>query len=328
MWNHDSGPTETIKIGFQKGKIDQRHYYVDPESANAWSALVRAQAYPTYGECKTGLEDLVNSLQWKEALASCQPSAVVMLAGGGAPTKDLVFLQNLLGQSYIRDRVDLYLVDISYYMLTNSRRSIQEHAQRLGFADRVEVEVICDNVLEMTTEGRKLFHQRGKAIFAITGGTIGNFSESMFFRSLGRIGMSGDLLVISADTIGELSPEDEVSLVTKYNSEALHQFLRPVVAAVLNVANAGESIDKAMRRIKVQLLRPGDEGNPSDIPSSYCVIVTLVVEGSPRPTILVTSTRYRPSELEAYAGKFGWEPVSQVPSPLNAHFKQFLFRQN
>jgi hypothetical protein len=131
LWNHDRGPEETIQVGFQKGKIDQRHYYIDPDSAHTWSALVRADAYPTYGHCKTALEALVNSSEWISVLNSEKPHTLVMLAGGGAPTKDLVLVQSLLGQPYIRERVALHLVDISWFMLTNSRRSINEHAQLL-----------------------------------------------------------------------------------------------------------------------------------------------------------------------------------------------------
>jgi hypothetical protein len=323
LWNHDSGPTETIQMGFRKGKIDQRHYYVDPDSANAWSALVRADAYPTYGDCKTGLELLVHSSQWTAALNTGKPRTIVMLAGGGAPTKDLLFLKDLLGRSYVGERVHLYLLDISYFMLTNSKRAIQEHARLLGFAERVEITLLCGNVLEMTKDEGKLFHQHGSVIFAITGGTIGNFSEERFFRSLHRVAQPGDLIVVSADTVDEFSQQDEAALISKYDNHALRQFLRPVVGAVLNAANAKESIDQALARLETKLLSPDNEENTSNVPGSFCVVVTLAVNG--RSITLVTSTRYRSAALEAYAAKFHWKHLLHISSPLNSHFKHFLF---
>ena len=321
---HDRGPAETIRTGFQKGRIDQRHYYMDPDSAGEWSALVRADAYPTYSDCKTGLDALVKSQQWKESLKCSRPSTVVMLAGGGAPTKDLVFLQSLLQESYIENCVHLYLVDISYFMLEDSRRLILEHARVLGFYSRVEVEVICDDVLKMTAEDCD-FHTHGNVIFAITGGTIGNFHEQTFFRSLDGIARFGDLLVVSADTLDDLTTEDINALKNKYNNPDLRRFLRPVVEEVLRVSALKEFIDEALARIDVKL-SSSDDGNPSDVPNSCSVIVRLKV--NEREVDLVTSTRYRSSDLEAFASAFGWESVYRIGSPLNKHFKQFLFRRN
>jgi uncharacterized SAM-dependent methyltransferase len=53
---------------------------------------------------------------------------------------------------------------------------------------------------------REVFHKQGKVVFAIAGGTIGNFSEAAFFLSLNRAAGDGDLLIISADTI-DIDPE-------------------------------------------------------------------------------------------------------------------------
>lgn len=327
IFTHDAGPVETIKTGLLKGRVDQRHYYIDPDSASAWSLLVRADAYPTYVHCKTGLEVLVKSQQWKEAIAKCKPLAIVMLAGGGAPTKDLIFVEDLLGQSHVDGCISLHLVDISSSMLRESRQTIRDNARLMGFAGRIDVQLICDDVLRMTSCGRDLFHRNGSTVFAITGGTIGNFSEKSFFRSLNRVACPGDLLVISADTVGDLSADEENSLIEKYDNPDLQHFLRSVVGAVLGVSNPRrESSDDAMKRIAVRLLRPTDEDNPSDVPNSYCVLVTLEISG--RNVTLVSSTRYRPSEIKTYAAQCGWESLGESASPKNEHFKQFLFCRN
>jgi hypothetical protein len=321
----DRGPVETIKTELRKGVIDQRHYYVGPDSARSWSALVRGDTYPTYGECKTGLGDLVKSSQWREELKNSAPSTVVMLAGGGAPTKDIVFLESLLREPHVTGRVDLYLVDISYFMMEDSRRLIREHAVSEGYQDRVNVRLVRDDILKLPAQKAALFHSQGSVIFAITGGTIGNLSEAAFFRSLNRMSLPGDLLVVSADTIDGLSLEEERALIRKYSNTDLHRFLRLVVSQVLSAANAKEFVDEALRRIDVDLASSEDP-NPSDIPRSRTIVVTLEIAG--RPLRLLTSTRYESAELESFAENYGWQSVCQIPSPLNERFKQFLFRRN
>jgi hypothetical protein len=321
----DRGPVETIKTELRKGIIDQRHFYVAPDSARAWSALVRGDTYTTYGECKTGLGDLVKSSQWKEELKSSEPSTVVMLAGGGAPTKDIVFLESLLREPHVTGHIDLYLVDISYFMMEDSRRLIREHAVNEGYQDRVNVSLVRDDILKLPAQKAALFHRQGSVIFAITGGTVGNLSEAAFFRSLNRVSRPGDLLVVSADTIDDLSLEEERALIGKYNNTDLHRFLRLVVSQVLSAANAREFVDEALRRIKVELA-PSEDPSPSDIPRSRTIVVTLEIAG--HPLRLVTSSRYESAELEAFAESCGWNSVCQIPSPLNKRFKQFLFRRN
>jgi hypothetical protein len=321
----DRGPVETIKTELRKGTIDQRHYYVGPDSARAWSALVRGDTYPTYGECKTGLGDLVKSSQWREELKNSQPSTVVMLAGGGAPTKDILFVESLLREPHVTGRVDLFLVDISYFMMEDSRRIVREHAANEGYQDRVKVVPIRDDILKLPAQKAALFHRQGSVIFTITGGTIGNLSEAAFFRSLNRVARPGDLLVVSADTIDDLSIEEERALIDKYNNADLHGFLRLVVSQVLSAANVKEFVDEALGRIKVKLADSAN-ANPSDVPRSRTIVVTLEIAGS--HLRLVTSTRYESAEMQAFAEKCGWSYVCGIPSPLNKRFKQFLFRRN
>jgi uncharacterized SAM-dependent methyltransferase len=326
IWLQHMGPVQTVATGLRAGKIDQRHYYLDPDSANGWSRLVRSEAYPTYDHCKTALQALVESAGWNQSLRAGQPSTVVMLAGGGAPTKDLLLLRSLLAQPYVQGCVHYYLVDISLWMLRESALWIRENWQTIDGFERIVLRPVHQDVLEMTSRHRELFHEQGKVVFGITGGTLGNLSEETFFRSLDTASDDGDLLIVSADTIDDL-PSDTVArrLTDKYDNPALRRFIRPVVRAVLSESDARETVDSALKRIKVTL-RPGGEANASDVPQSWSVIVTL--EHAGREVTLVTSTRYKSSELMAFARGFGWQEVCQISSPLNPDYKQYLLCRN
>jgi len=325
IWLRHRGPVETVATGMRVGRIDQKHYYLDPDSAYAWSRLVNADAYPTYDHCRTGLQTLFESEDWKRSLDKSKPVTAAMLAGGGAPTKDLLLLRSMLAQPYIQVPVYYYLNDISLYMLTDSAVFIRESLRTVGGLEKVSVGLIFGDVLEMSGL-REFFHEHGSVIFAITGGTIGNFSESAFFHSLDRVADDGDLLIVSADTIDGLPQHDaEDMLIKKYDNPDLRNFIRPVVKAVLSEANTQEHIDTALNRIKVRV-RTGSYMKASDVPNSRSVIVTLNV--NKREVVLVTSTRYHAPDLKAYAAEFGWQPVCQLPSPRNPHYQQFLFCRN
>jgi hypothetical protein len=325
IWLHYQGPVETFATGFHAGKIDQKHYYLDPDSANAWGSLVRAEAYPTYDHCKKGLQSLFDSEPWTQLVRNSRPTGAVMLAGGGAPTKDLLLMRSLLAQPDGTDSIYYYLLDISFYMLNESRLWIREHSRNVDGFERIKLRFVYHDTLKMTNRDRELFHKDGNVVFAITGGTIGNFSEAAFFRSLNRAAEDGDLLIVSADTIDDVPSDDVVKGLThKYDNPDLRRFIEPVVRAVVSKSSVQDSVSSALNRIKVTL-RPGSETNASDVPSSWSVNVKLNIDR--RDLTLVTSTRYESSELVNYAARFGWEAVCQIGSPLNPHYKQFLFRR-
>ncbi|HLK48190.1 MAG TPA: L-histidine N(alpha)-methyltransferase, partial [Bryobacteraceae bacterium] len=300
--------------------------YLNPGSASEWISLVESEGYPTYGHCKTGLQALFESEPWNQMLDQSKPTTAVMLTGGGAPTKDILFLRTLLGKPYIDGPISYYLVDISMYMLRESALWINKHLRSVSGFEKVALQPIHQDVLALNRSHRNLFHQSGKVIFAITGGTIGNFREGVFFRSLDQAAEDGDLLIVSADTIDGMEAKAiERTLLGKYDNPGLRQFVQPVVGDILNESNVHEPAQKAASRTKVRL-EPGIEAKTSDVLKSKSVIVTLDLKG--REITLATSTRYRSSQLIAYAAKFGWQAVCQIPSPTNRHYKQFLFRRN
>ncbi len=318
---HQTGPIETLATGLRNGRVDQRHYYLDPDSAYNWTALVRADAYPTHDHCKWGLKALFDSEPWTRIVGNNQPGTVVMLAGGGAPTKDLLLMKTLTSQQPSA-KLTYYVFDVSFYMVADSLVFIRKnlHADNVN---NVTIEGIVGDVLKMTSDLRGFFHRQGNVIFGLTGGTIGNLREQSFFSSLDNVATDGDVLILSADTIDGLSPEAiERMLKGKYNHPDLRRFIRPVVRAVLSEADSQESVPTALDRIDVDV-RPS---NRSDVSGSWAVIVSLSIKG--RDVTLVTSTRYESSQLTLYAARFGWESVCQVSSPLNAHYRHLVFRRN
>jgi len=325
IWVHTTGPVESVATGLRAGKIDQRHYYLDPGSANEWSALVRAEAYPTYDHCKVALQTLVDSEPWNRSVTSARPSTAVMLTGGGAPTKDRVLLRSLLSQPYIPHRIHYYIVDISVYMLLDSMLWLEQQSGTIDGFEKVNLEGIWADVLKMTGRLKVPLHQNGNVIFGVTGGTIGNVSEATFFNSLNRASENGDLLILSADTIDGLpSATAQRTLIGKYNHPDFRRWIRPVVKAVLNEAGSTESIDQVLDRVKITL-RPAGETHASDVTRSQSIILTLEIAG--KQIILLTSTRYESDQLVSYAANFGWHRVHEVASPLNVQYKQFLFRR-
>jgi hypothetical protein len=323
LWTRDGGLIQTIKKGVAKHRLSIEHYYVDPDSAEGWSELVGREAYPTYDECKFGLRDLLKSEEWRKLVDEVTPSTMVMLAGGGAPTKDVVLIQGLTGRKWCK-QVDYYLVDISFFMLMNSRRALRKLLPAYGLADVVNLHLLRDDVLTMSCCDQERFHKRGNVVFGITGGTIGNFSEAKLFDSLDRIALRNDLLIISADTVDGVSDKEKEEVREKYDNPALRDFIRPVVRAVLNTLDVVEPIEDVMdARFKVELLE--GEKSASNISGGWSVVAKLAV--SEPPITLFTSNRYSSSHLVAYAASRGWESVCRISSPLNSDFKQFLFRR-
>ena len=93
----------------------------------------------------------MDSEPWKGSLESLRPASVVMLAGGGAPTKDLLLLRNLLAQSYINDHVHYYLTDISMWMLRESALWISEYSQNIDKSKSFSLGLVHGDVLDASS---------------------------------------------------------------------------------------------------------------------------------------------------------------------------------
>ncbi|MBI2408848.1 MAG: L-histidine N(alpha)-methyltransferase [Gemmatimonadetes bacterium] len=316
---------ESLTSGVKAGLLDTRNYYSTADAADVWQNLVSAESYRMYDQCKAGLRALLQDAHWLDALRETPLTTAVMLAGGGAPTKDLVILRSLLDQPAVQGKtVSLVLVDINFYMLYQSRRLLDRARAESPWSDRVNFEYVIDDVLALGDSG-EVFHREGPTLFAITGGTIGNLSEMKFFRSLNRIAEPRDLLIVSADTVDGLPPNEvKEELERKYNHEEMRRFITPGVRAVIDELGLPLSVQDALRTVEVRV-RPDAESGLSDVPGSWSV--ALVQPAAHREVTLLSSTRYVSDELEAFIARLGWELICAVPSPANAHYVQFCFRR-
>jgi hypothetical protein len=319
-------PVETVLSGFRVGKIDQRHYYLDPDTSASWDSLIKAESYPIFDHCKTSLSVLFNHESWNKAISDLKPSTVVMLAGGGAPSKDMLIIRNILAQPSLVSDINYCILDISFYMLRDSVLCLSEYIRTVEGNERVKIDAIHEDILALTEDHRHWFHRNGPVVFGVTGVTIGNISEAAFFKSLDNASAEGDLLFISVETI-DSAPADhlEESLTKKYNSPELRRLLHPVIRTVLSHSSSRESVDSALNRMQVKL-RPAGGSHTSDIPSSWSIVVTLEVDG--REVTLVSSARYVSAEFVAFAERFGWKLIDQVAPPSNSDYRQFLFKRN
>lgn len=323
-WNV-RGQFESLSSGVRAGHLDTRHYYSNADAATAWSELVSADAYPTYDQCKAGLLRLTEDPQWQAALTAARPTALVMLAGGGSPTKDLVLLRSLLLQSRdSKHKITLVLADNAPYMLHYSMEILERAVRELPGHERVILDPVVEDVLTLGRE--PLFSRKGNAVFTIAGGTIGNLRELTFFRSLAVVARAGDLLVVSADTVDDMSAEEmEQVLTKKYDHAQVRRFIEPGVRAVLGEFKSREPIDAVLERVTVRVI---SNATPrlSDVPESTCV--TLVLRHGRRDVILASSTRYSVDAFIEFAAQHGWTRVCVVASPLNPHFVQMCFKRN
>jgi hypothetical protein len=334
IWLEHSGKIQTIAQGFAQGRVDQKHYYLDPHSSEEWTKIIDAQSYPTYDHCLLSFRNLLESSAWNECVRQRSISTSVMLAGGGAPAKDLLMLRSLLSQEYARDPIHHYLIDISLYMLRYSAMWLcGNDAVLRKFNKRVVLKPTHRDVLSLTQRDGDRFHRSGAVVFAITGGTLGNISETALFGSLDQMVRDSDLLIVSADTIDDLTREEQEKLVQKYDSPDLRAWLKPVVKNLLSECEEHESVDHALGKIKVKLrfndekhISSTSEKRISDVEDSCAVVVTLTIGG--KEIILLSSARYQTPQLVKFAAKHGWQTVTQCASEQNPRFKQFLFKRN
>lgn len=318
-----TGRFDTMFDGVRAGRVNEKHYYLTPEAALTWNALVRAESYPTYDQCKSGLRSLVEGPAWAELVSERTVTSAVMLCGGGSPSKDLVIINALLGQDALADEVvDYVILDVSPWMLFSSSWYLEETLPGVRGGDRVRIIPVCGDVQGM--ERLNVFSRgTGRTLFAITGGTIGNLSEKRFFDRLDRIACEGDLLIISADCLDGAAGH-AAKLIAKYDHREMQRFIAPAIHALIREYDLEESFNQAFKRVNVKVAE-GDEAL-SDVPGSAAVTLTAGVGG--REIVIVSSTRYVPENLVAFGDAEGWEHVTTVASPLNPFFKQFLFRKH
>lgn len=250
-----------------------------------------------------------------------------MLAGGGAPTKDLVLMHSLLKHQALEGRrIKYYLIDISPYMLSNAFSWLHDALAQIDGGDRIEIKPVQDDVLDLTDLKSELVRGDGGILFAITGGTIGNLSEEAFFRALDQVSRPGDLLIVSADTI----PDEQVTagdvvegrIVHKYDHPDLRRFIGPAVRSLAAELELQHPVGSVFDAVAIEL---DDQQRFSDVPNSLSL--TMDMAAGERRVNMLSSTRYRRPEFRDFAYEHGWEQISEVESPFNPDYVQFFFER-
>jgi hypothetical protein len=309
-----------VMDGVRSGRIDQKVYYLTPDAAQLWQAIVLSDGYPTYDQCKLALKRLTESAAWKAQTFASTLEGAVMLGGGGAPTKDVILIRALLSApSLAKKTVHYVLVDVSKDMMLQSHEYIRTQLSALGVFHRVEPKLYGADILAMDHIRNEL-RPRGSYIWAITGGTLGNLSESAFFESINRHALLGDLLIVSADTFEEPDKENfKKALEQKYDNPSVFELLGNPLASMWSRISSNLSFSEALSSAKVRVV--DGRGPQCDIDRSLSLEISLVDPA----IILLTSTRYQRRELIQFASGYGWKHLHTEDSPLNKNFGQFFF---
>jgi hypothetical protein len=309
--------------GVRERKINQPHFYLTPDAAVTWRDLVNSAGYPTYDQCQTGLNRLAESSEFAAEITS-HPPAVLMLGGGGAPTKDLTLMRAIC--THLKDdepEPSYYIVDISPYMLVDTITWLNMHTP--PDCERVRVTPVWADMMALGSGVcREIFGGETRKLFVIAGGTIGNVSERAFFESVNRVAHTNDLMVVSAETFdeGDLS-ETKTILRQKYDHADMQRFISPAVRILLDEERRPEAVLSALKRTIIEVVEGGHGG--SDVPGSISVVLSW--EAKVGRVILLSSTRYLETPFTTFASQHGWILISTTRSPLNPRFLQFFFRR-
>lgn len=308
-----------------RGKIDQKFYFLNPDSAHTWREVISSGQYRQYIECSDALETFLadeDSQIWRKFISSGTADGAIMLGGGG-PSKDMAIIGSMLDHAPTDSKVHYSLVDISIYMLMSSVQLIDSSLILERRRARVELSPVIWDFMNLLGAGPKLRRPGKNVAWFLPGGTIGNLDEQAFFHSISEEAEPGDLLILGAEMLGHQDFEAEKAILTrKYRQPAIRGFLGTPLRAAWHELKLPMSLDEALDNIKIDLV-DGLSSRHSTIPGSAAVEIFVEVNGE--KTVLLTSTRYTESSLcEAIARHFKFEQA--VPSGKNKNYKQLIFR--
>lgn len=323
IWISRNAVSDTAKAGFRRGRIDQKLYYLSPDSVDIWKGVVDAGQYRQYDECKSALHAVTEEAVWCTFFSSELADGAIML-GGGAPPKDLSIIRSMLELVPQHIRVNYALVDFSYYMLTSSFHLIDATLINEKRRVRVNLIPIVWDFVDLSGAGARLRRPGKNVVWLLPGGTIGNLNERHLFGSVARESMPGDLLVIGAETIAFGDEEASTALlINKYCIPEVQKFVETPLRSVWHELKLDGNIQKVLDRVAVHVV-DGVYNDHSSVPKAATVEISLGV--NKRKIVLLTSTRYDEGAFVAFAATFGFKHEGTVPSPLNPRYKQFVFR--
>lgn len=195
----------SVRESMKSRRLDQRLYYMNIDSAQAWQELINSGDYQLYNWCSESLGVMMHSNTWKAALASGDIESVVMLGGGGAATKDIKILSALVDAEYRKGQAEktrYVILDISPHMISSSILKIKKYFQREPAASKLfHVESFVADMLGVAGFKRHLRRRQSKNLWFITGGTIGNFNEGRLVEVLNQMALPEDLLAIGKSVV-------------------------------------------------------------------------------------------------------------------------------
>jgi hypothetical protein len=322
--------TQTVRMAIETGHLGSEHFYLNPDAAANWLELIDSEGYPSYQDCLEGLKKLFNGEAWRNIIKKGEHASVVMLGGGGAPSKDLLFIENILSLLPKKSRPLRYaLVDLSTPLLVDSNRFLLREMRRHKWTNmELAVDSIEHDFLKL--DGcAELLAGRGSQIWACTGGTIGNVRENAFFNSLNTRATSGDILLLTADTFrGESRETFREKILSKYENNEMRNFLSSPLGTVLQLKRSSEALGRALKRVKIDVDDEEEDFKRSDVAGSRYVEFSIMLKKHTKPIILLNSTRYNEQCLVDHAHSYGWRHIETASSPSNECFKQFLFRRS
>lgn len=320
--------TLTMRRAIEAGKLGSEHYYLSSDAAANWLSLIDSPSYPSYMDCLAGIRELVLGPTWANIIRAGNHQRVVMLGGGGAPSKDLLLIENILGLLPENRRPLRYvMIDLSSPLLIDSTRFILREMKRRGWTRKMLEPIPIEHDFLKLKGCAELLNEPGMTIWGCTGGTVGNVREDAFFSSLNARATTGDVLLLTADTFdGESLDHFRDKIKGKYKHEAMHNFLASPLGTVLQLERSDEGISSALKRISIDVEDDTDHEH-SDVYGARCVQFSIRLKERDKPLVLLNSTRYSEKHLTDYAADLGWCHLRTVASPSNPSFKQFLFRR-
>lgn len=336
---------QSLRASLNSRRLDQRLYYMNVDSADVWHDLINTGAYKIYDWCRESLRAMVNSKEWKEALASHEIGTFVALGGGGSASKDIEILNSLVEESYrnnYQEKTNYILLDISSHMLASSISRIKRYFRREPRAHKLlTIQAFAADMFRLSELKSRLRNGKSRNVWILTGATFGNFNEGKFITELEKVSSVGDLFVVGVDTYNPITiREDIIKIKQKYNTEFMLDYLATPISILLNHLDPDMRIRDLPKRIKTKVV-DGRKASYSDIDRALTAEVRLVLrsdansddkEGDEEEDrdacTLLTSTRYESQALIEWLAGRGWKRLGEsVPPEKGATYRQMLFEK-
>ncbi len=322
----------------REGVVDQRFMYVSREAVDQWNAIVNSQEYQTYFHCEGALRRLVRDSSWKTIVEANQLDTIVIL-GAGAPSKDMIIINNLLSVStYNASRkLRVIIFDSSFYMLIDTVRDIGALLNRLKKRDSVELIPCCADFMNLKAWAQCIrpLYCKERVAFFILGGTIGNVEEETLFDALQSVSRDGDMLIIGAEFGDVYSDEYRGQLLKVYDQESTRELALNAIRFLLD--NDGFSRLRHDRLSLVGVAIQNAEALPGKLKSHIhgtiaVVFQTLeeigVSEGLSSHLVLVTAKRYDEPAFIDTCEKDGFILIKpKFCSPDTEQYKLLMFEK-